>query len=826
MKIDLHAHSKFSKRPSQWALQKIGAPESFTSPRDLYRIMLRRGMDAVTITDHNSIGGCLEMADLPYTFISEEITTYFPEDGCKIHVLAYNISEEQHHEIQRLRESVYDLTKYLLSERIVYAIAHPLYPVNHKLNMSHIEKALLLFRNFECNGARSGTQNQVLQMVLNGLNRKVIEEIANKNNMAPLHDIPWRKHVIGGSDDHSGLTLAAMYTEVKDAKDYEDFLNGVEYGLANPDGVSSTPYNLAHNLYSIAYQFYKDKLKLEKHLRSDLVLSFLNRCLDSNTFVQPGLRARFNSYISHRKARRNGSNGSGKVMDLVRNEAYHLIRSDESFDKLMREKGSDGSDLPRQWHNFSCKVTNTLSGQFADHIMESVSGANFLNVFQSIGSAVAMYGLIAPYLIAYNVFSEGRELTLSALNRFASNDSRESKPGNEKRMAHFTDTFYEINGVALTLKKHLEFAERFGHKYQVLTCWNSDGDSIDGVKKFKPIRMYELAVYPEQKIFFPPFLEMLDYCYNQRFTHLHSATPGPVGLAALGIARALGLPILGTYHTALPQYTEYLTKDASLADLMWRYVIWYYDQMDMVLAPSKSTGNELIDRGLKPEKVQVFPRGVDTELFNPGKRNGFFGKPNAKAPVRFLYVGRVSKEKNLEQLVRAFKVLSSQSSDVELVVVGEGPYWEEMKAELNGAPVRFTGYLEGEDLATAFASCDIFVFPSLTDTFGNVVLEAQASGLPVIVSDKGGPSENLEHGKTGLIFKSDGDSGLLESMKRLAGDSKLRLSMGKEARNYAEQRSNERAYEQTWEMYTCHGPLNGNRLQHLNNIGGDTLFAI
>lgn len=802
MKIDMHAHSKYSKRPAQWALQKIGAPESFTDPGSLYRTMLKRGMSAVTITDHNSIDGCLEIAHLPSCFISEEVTTYFPEDGCKTHLLAYNIDEKIHAEIQKLRENIYDLVKYLYQERIVYAIAHPLYSVNHKLTVSHFEKLLLLSRNFESNGARSHVQNQVLDLVLKALNRKTMEEMADQHSIEPLHDTPWKKHLIGGSDDHSAMTLAMMYTEVTPAKNYEEFLLGVEYGKAKPGGGSSTPRTLAHNLYSIAYQFYKDKLKLEKHLRSDLVLSFLNRCLDSGHKSQPGLRARFNSYISHRRAKRNGSNRGDKVLDLLRNETYQLIRTDQSLERLMRKNGNSGEGLAEQWYDFSKKVTDKLSGQFADNIMESVSGANFLNVFQSIGSAVALYGLIAPYLISYNLFSEGRELSLSALTRFNLKGTRNCPMPGHKKMAHFTDTFYEINGVALTLKKHLEFSTKYGHDYKVLTCWDSRDKSPEGVKNFKPLRMYELEVYPEQKIFFPPFLDMLDYCYSGRFTHLHSATPGPVGLAALAIARTLGLPILGTYHTALPQYTEYLTNDTSLADLMWRYVIWYYDQMDMVLAPSASTKEELVKRGLKPDKVRVFPRGVDTEFFNPAKRNRFFGGPVSGSSVRLLYVGRVSKEKNLEQLTRVFKALCSNLDNVELVVVGDGPYLNEMRENLAPWPASFPGYLQGEDLARAFASSDIFVFPSATDTFGNVVLEAQASGLPVIVSDKGGPGENLDHGATGLIFKAYDDESLMNAIKRLVFNDELRALMGKNARIYAESRSNEKAYQKTWEMYT------------------------
>jgi len=106
MRADLHVHSKYSRRPSQWFLQKMGCPESFTEPLNLYRIARNRGMSLVTITDHNSIDGALEIAHLPGTFISEEVTTYFPEDKCKVHVLVYQITESQHEDIQKLRQNL------------------------------------------------------------------------------------------------------------------------------------------------------------------------------------------------------------------------------------------------------------------------------------------------------------------------------------------------------------------------------------------------------------------------------------------------------------------------------------------------------------------------------------------------------------------------------------------------------------------------------------------------------------------------------------------------------------------------------------------------
>ena len=256
-----------------------------------------------------------------------------------------------------------------------------------------------------------------------------------------------------------------------------------------------------------------------------------------------------------------------------------------------------------------------------------------------------------------------------------------------------------------------------------------------------------------------------------------------MGLAGLFIARLLDLPIDGTYHTSLPQYAQYLTEDSTIEELMWRYILWFYNQMNTIYSPSASTAAELSDRGLNPEKICTFPRGVDLYRFNPAKRNGYLETHyNAPTGLKLLYVGRVSKEKNLQMLVRSFITISESRPDVHMVVVGDGPYLEEMRQALAEYSCIFTGYLDGEDLAAVYASSDLFVFPSTTDTFGNVVLEAQASGIPVIVTDAGGPQENMLHGKTGLVVKADDEEGFTQAILSLIDDPVTRRRMSQEAR--------------------------------------------
>jgi glycosyltransferase involved in cell wall biosynthesis len=193
---------------------------------------------------------------------------------------------------------------------------------------------------------------------------------------------------------------------------------------------------------------------------------------------------------------------------------------------------------------------------------------------------------------------------------------------------------------------------------------------------------------------------------------------------------------------------------------------------------------------------------VDLQLFHPTKRNGFLeSRFQVRNETKLLYVGRVSKEKNLEILVRVFKSLIQDYSGIHLVVVGDGHYLEEMQQELAGTPCTFTGYLQGEDLAAAYASCDLFLFPSTTDTFGNVVLEAQASGIPVIVTDLGGPQENLIPGKTGLVIRGDSEEGLLGAIQSLLAEPERLKNMGLTARCYMEERSFDAAFQDTWRLF-------------------------
>jgi len=788
LRMDMHVHSRYSSKPSQWILKKLGCPESFTAPKYIYDQARARGMDFVTITDHNVIDGALDIAHLDGSFISEEVTAYFPEDRCKLHVLVYNINEEQHRDIQRLRENVFDLCAYLRSEGLTHAMAHPLFAVNDKLTIGHFEKSLLLFDIFEANGCRDAMQNTVLSAILASLTPQHIHRLEELHGLGALGVTPWMKGMIGGSDDHSGLSIASMHTTAPGIS-IADFLRSVADRRGLPQGHAASGHGLARNLYAIAYQFYCSRSNLG---RSKLLcLQFADRMLGGCGEQEDGLLARLHAAIGKKKSstylRLTDADG---IKTLLLKEATALIEGDAVFSALAR--GDDGA-LDLEWFRFTCMASDKLFTIFLDRLLISAVGADIFDIFSTIGTAGSLYALLAPYFVSFGLFARERSFSRKSADRFGLGEVAPF------RLLHFTDTYEDVNGVSWTIRQQLEMALAEGKHMTVITCGTAP--DAEGLKVFEPIGTFEMPEYPELRVSYPPFLRMLEYSLEMDAGMILAATPGPVGLAALGVSRILQVPIHGTYHTAFPQYVASLTGDSGLEDLTRKYMSWFYKQMDVVYAPSLAIAEELIALGVEQGAIRVYPRGVDTVRFDPAKRNGFYKKWTWNNGMKLIYVGRISKEKDLDILAAAFVELCTIRQDVSLVLVGDGPYRQEMEASLAGLPVLFTGMLHGDALAQAYASADLFVFPSTTDTFGNVVLEAQASGLPVIVSDKGGPMENIVAGETGLVVPGRNVQALAQAMDALTTDAAQLRCMGEAARRYVETKSFSSTFLETWQMY-------------------------
>ncbi|MEF8888694.1 MAG: glycosyltransferase [Desulfohalobiaceae bacterium] len=805
IRADLHLHSGHSTQPTQWFLQKLGSPESFTDPMAAYSLAKKRGMDLVTLSDHDTLAGALEIAHLNDVFLSEEVTALFPEDRGKVHVLVLDISEAQHEELRRLRENIYHLVDYLHEQDIAHSLAHPLCDTNHCLTLEHVEKMLLLFNHFEQNGARHPYQNYILRLLFNSLTPEDIHRLADKHDLAPRGERPWIKTLTAGSDDHSGLDIARSYTRAPGAKSKEEFFLELRAGRVETEGVPASPRSLGHNLYGITYQFFKSRFRLQKYVHKDALLQFADAALSIPERDDRSLLMRIQDMFARKVSFLFSRSRRKSLSALLQKESHAVLGSDPSLQEAILSRGREPWEVEEKWFAFTAEVTDRIIRSFSYSFLENMSGAKLFNIFDSLGSTGSIYTLLGPYFLSYHLFTKDREFSRACRDHFLRGKGA-SREVETPSMALFTDTFLDENGVALTLQSQLQLARKLDKDMTVLTC--SDREPVDGAASFPSVGSFQISERSGAAIHYPSFLRILDYCYQRGFSQIHAATPGPMGLAALGVARILELPVCGTYHAAFPQRISELTGDMGLEEMAWKAMVWFYNQMDTVYVPSRNAADKLSQKGVSKDKIRLYPSSIDTERFHPAKRNGFWKNRfrTEGDSFKLLYVGRISKERNLELLTEAFLQVSKERGDVRLVVVGEGPYLERMRRELSATKALFTGALYGEKLSQAYASSDLFLYPSSPDTLGHVVLEAQASGLPALVGDLGGAREHLLPGETGRVLPGGDPSAFARNILQLLEKPDTLAAMASNARRNMEKLSAETAFLRTWDIYMRQPP--------------------
>jgi glycosyltransferase involved in cell wall biosynthesis len=440
-------------------------------------------------------------------------------------------------------------------------------------------------------------------------------------------------------------------------------------------------------------------------------------------------------------------------------------------------------------------VAEQLAFRFFNKFVQQITTGNMVESIQALSAIAPILVILTPYIYGFHSQAPSRKWLQNLFKKLTGEIPIALQ--NRKR-AWFTDTLEDVNGVTTTIRKMTAAGAAAGKELVVVASRSNVHVSKIPIKNFRPIGEFELPEYELQKLSFPPILQMLDYVQREQFTEIIISTPGPVGLTALLAAKMLNLPTSGIYHTDFPQYIRILTEDSFLESVAWGYMHWFYGQLDTVFVNSEEYRQSWIKRGFDPAKLKILPRGLDTELFHPGRRDSAFFKQfgPSNGEVRLLYVGRVSREKDLDVLADAYRRLRKEGLPVQLFVVGHGPYSETLAKSLPEA--FFTGYLKGAELATAYASADVFVFPSTTDTFGNVILEAQASGLPVVVSDSGGPKELVADKANGLITRSHDVDDFTDAIRALVTNRALRKRMANAARDSVIDRSWPRAFEKFW----------------------------
>jgi glycosyltransferase involved in cell wall biosynthesis len=310
-----------------------------------------------------------------------------------------------------------------------------------------------------------------------------------------------------------------------------------------------------------------------------------------------------------------------------------------------------------------------------------------------------------------------------------------------------------------------------------------------------------IPFFPEMDIYVPRSREYLRRVMADHVDVIHLTTPGPLGLSALWIASKTGVPLVGSLHTDFAGSSALFSGSRFLGALASQYLRWIYNHCAHTLVPSSATRELMISAGSPAHALGVWPRGVDTALFSPELRSTRLReqwRASDREPA-LLYVGRLSREKGLELLPELLYRLRTLGVRHRMILVGDGPLRRWLQEELPDAI--FTGWLGRQALAQVFASADTFVFPSRTDTAGNAVLEAQASGLPVVVSDAGVPKEHMRPGVTGVVCESMRAREWATMLAELLSNCDLRQRFGVSARAYAKCRPWDRAMAPVYDAY-------------------------
>ena len=350
------------------------------------------------------------------------------------------------------------------------------------------------------------------------------------------------------------------------------------------------------------------------------------------------------------------------------------------------------------------------------------------------------------------------------------------------RVAVVTETYPpEVNGVSATIARVVDGLHDRGHELQLVRPRQSSNDSAGDEARLLHVLMRGLPIprYPQLKMGLPSKRALVQLWTTHRPDVVHVVTEGPLGWSALQAATQLKLPVVSDFRTNFHAYSRHYGL-AWLRSPIMVYLRKFHNRTACTMVPTEGLRSELAASGFK--RLQVVSRGVDTRQFDPSRRSDALRTKwgaQRNTPV-VLCVGRLAAEKNLDLLLTAFEAMRAVTPSVRLVLVGDGPDRAQLAQHCPGAV--FAGMRHGEDLAAHYASADIFLFPSVTETFGNVVPEAMASGLAVVGFDYAAAGQLIRHGDNGLLVRLEDRESFCDVARGLAEELHRARALGAQAR--------------------------------------------
>jgi glycosyltransferase involved in cell wall biosynthesis/predicted metal-dependent phosphoesterase TrpH len=746
-RVDLHCHSTASEVSKLGIQRSLGLPECATPPEEVYELAKRRDMDFVTITDHDTIDGCLEIADRDDVFLSEELTAWFRGEPQAVHVLCFGLTPDDHARLQERNRDLEACAEYLHSSQIACSLAHPFYAVEAPLSPAHRRQLAQLFPVWE---TRNGSRARELNMP------------------AAIYIETHGGTGTGGSDDHAGVDIGRTFTETPPAATPEEFLRHIREGRAEARGEQGSAAKWAHAAMALATRAL---------LLAEADSQHETGCASPSAAAHPRI------------------NRAAPDPDRILEIAERVMSEGAA------RRGEAGGDLGPEdaralLSAFVAAVGLAPGRPLIDHMQaDDFSHAELARRARRVHERrlrlvidETVYRLAEggePFELATDAVETGRNLFTAVIPAipyapaaaFLGKEKAKLNPSDgPKRVALIADAIGSVHGVTRTIERVRELGVP-GYEVEVI------GTDRNVDHRLSAVAEVDVPFYAGLEIGMPSLPAMVEALAEGRFDAVHLTAPGPAGVTAALIARIMELPVLGSWHTELGAYAGLRSASPELEQGVDAALSLFYRQCRRVLSPSPASDESLARLGVERAAIGRWGRGVDISRFGPTLRD----PDRYPGEVKILYAGRLTKEKGAELLVESFLRAYATDPRLHLLLAGGGPE-EEMVRERLGEQATFLGWLEGEELARAYASADVFLFCSRTDTFGQVLVEAGASGLPVVAVDEGGPASIVIDGETGRLCEAEAPM-LAAALLQLADSPAWRAKLGRQGREAARVRT-------------------------------------
>ncbi|MFT6975409.1 MAG: glycosyltransferase involved in cell wall biosynthesis [Bermanella sp.] len=807
LQIDFHCHDHNSDIPDELWGRILRLPETWLKTKNLVKTLKENGSDVITITNHNNARSCWKLQDQGHdVLVGSEFTCFFPEYDLFVHVLTYGFTKEQEVILNDKRHNIYDFLRYTHSINVPVILPHPLYfyTRNEKIDISLFEKFAVIFSRFEVlNGQRDVWQSVLTLNWARGLSPEKILSYAKKHDLNPAEFgvDPYQKKVLtGGSDDHTGifagqcgsyLYVNNLQDRLKTEKASDLALEAIRNGDIAPYG--SVGENQKLNIALLDYfsqvaTKIKDpglfRILLHRGTPFDKVACFAI----SNLLLEMQKHKNTMKFFSFVHDALKGKK-PGKIMKWAVSKDYRFcIQYLERIADAHNESPEVFADTVNDCINSLFTSLNQLivsrvetTMKFVDlSQLKSISAESITQKFEVPSQLTALFfgdgkkqdnlsnvkvgkmldKLSFPVLISLMLAGSSLASTRvlyqnrTFLNEFS---NYIGKNKHQKRALYLTDTLRDKNGVSNSLSGKLKEIQRADLPIDFLIC-HPDAKEESHLRVVRPLTKFNIPQYPDQEIRIPDIMEIARIFYDGGYDRIVCSTEGPMALASMFIKEMFNVKSYFFMHTDWMDFIKATTDINQYSqDRVRRVLRAMYNRYDGVFVLNNDHKEWLTGYDMQLPEENVFITAHHAQPVNLNiariKKSELFTGATDDTPILFIAC-RISKEKGLFDLPQIIDEARRTLPNLKIVIAGQGPAAEELQKALPDAV--FLGWQTKEQLSALYLSLDLFIFPSQFDTFGNVIIESFAHGMPALAYNSKGPKSIIQNNINGFLVDDIG----------------------------------------------------------------------